>query len=107
MAATRMSYKEWWAEGERRFGKDIMLWRFVCPSCGNIAAIADYRAFKEKGATPNSPTSECIGRYTGATDAFDSAQHKPCNYAGYGLIRISPIVVIQEDGQEIESFAFA
>lgn len=101
------SVDEWIGEGKRRFG-DFYNFRFVCPICGNIAAVSEYEPFKDKGATPNSATCECIGRYVGAGPAFgDKISHKPCDYAGYGLFRLSPIRVKMEDGKEIHSFAFA
>lgn len=100
--------EEWRAEGERRFGKNMMDWRFVCPICGNVASCEEFRQFESRGATPNSATCECIGRYTGGVGAFDDRKvgQKPCNYAGYGLFRLSPVRVIQE-GKEIHTFAFA
>jgi hypothetical protein len=100
---TNYTHAEWQAEGERRFGPDLMKWRFVCPICGNIASIEDFRP--HKGATPNSATCECIGRYTLFGDR--KAGEKPCNYAGYGLFRLSPVRVILATGKEIHCFAFA
>jgi hypothetical protein len=96
---------QWRAEGERRFGRDMMKWRFVCPICGNIASCEDFRQYADKGATPNSATCECIGRYTGAKDSFDK-NVKPCKYAGYGLFRLSPIRIDRGD-VETHCFAFA
>jgi hypothetical protein len=96
---------QWRAEGERRFGPDMMKWRFVCPICENIASCEDFRPYADKGATPNSATCECIGRYTGAKDSFDN-KTKPCNYAGYGLFRLSPIRIDRAD-VETHCFAFA
>jgi|SRR5215471_1133446 len=107
MAQQKMTYDQWWQEGERRFGSNVFAWRFVCPSCGNIATLSDFEAFKAQGASPNSATNQCIGRYMGATDAFDPSKHKPCNYAGYGLFHLSPVIVVRENGTETESFAFA
>lgn len=103
----RLTLAEWMAEGERRFGKDMMDWQFVCPSCGNLAKPEEFRRFEAAGATPNSVTCECIGRYTGAKGAFDASKHKPCNYAGYGLFALSPVRVIQSDGHETHAFGFA
>lgn len=66
-----MELGEWLAEGERRFGADRLKWRFVCPSCGHIQAVEDFRPFKSKGATAETAYFNCIGRYSGAKrDAF-------------------------------------
>jgi hypothetical protein len=102
------THAEWLAEGERRFGPDFMNWRFVCPVCGNVATIIDFKPFADKGATPSSATSECIGRYTAGREAISGQNSKtrPCDYAGYGLFRLSPIRIIEADGKEIHSFAF-
>jgi hypothetical protein len=54
--------EEWIAEGERLFGSlrdNFMRWRFKCPSCGNIATIAE---FKDVGALcADEATVKCIG----------------------------------------------
>lgn len=99
----KLSRQAWLDKGTELFGADFNKWRFVCPGCGNIAAVEEFRPFKDKGADASSATSECIGRYSGGDWAKGT---KPCNYAGYGLFRLSPIYVINEDGHEIHSFAF-
>lgn len=110
-----MTYHEWLAEGKRLFGEDFFQWRFECPVCHNIAAVSDFEQHKEKCATPDSATKECIGRYqdrkyrpfSRSPLSKDEAKVKqPCDYAGYGLKRLSP-VVIERDGQQIHCFAFA
>lgn len=108
MNEIRYTEAEWKAEGERRFGPDMMNWRFECPICGNVASVADFRPYK--GATPNSATCECIGRYKAGKPAFGKIRKKgqgPCDYCGYGLFRLSPVRVVQDGGKEIHSFAFA
>ncbi len=105
-----MTKAEWMAKGKELFGEDYMEWRFVCPGCGHIQAIKDFKPYKEQGADPNSATCECIGRYSGGKSWMTGKPKKPngpCDYAGYGLLRISPITVVEEDGKEIHSFAFA
>jgi len=109
-----MTEAEWNAEGERLFGPDRFKWRFVCPQCGNVASVEDFRAFKEFGATTESATKECIGRYFPKTERGGwSSEHcnpdikKPCDYAGYGLIGLSP-VRIERGGEKLtKCFAFA
>ncbi len=81
----------------------------VCPGCGHIQAVEDFRQYKDQGAGPNSATCECIGRYSDGKSWTNDNPRKnggPCDYAGYGLLRISPVTVM--DGEKvIRSFAFA
>jgi hypothetical protein len=100
-----MSFEDWRAEGERRFGKDITKWKFVCPGCGHIASGQD---FKDAGAAPNAMYQECIGRYNKGKSwmRMKRGESGPCDYAGYGLIPISPMTVIR-DGKKYPVFAFA
>ncbi len=105
----RMTKEEWEAKGKELFGKDYMEWRFVCPGCGHIQAVKDFRQYKEQGANPNSATCECVGRYSGGKSWMRDNPRKtgePCDYAGYGLLRISPVTVVDND-KEIHTFAFA
>jgi len=99
----KISVAEWLRQGAELFGEDFMKWRFVCPACKNIATVEDFKAFKDKGATPNSATQNCIGRYSGGNWGKGT---KPCDYAAYGLFHLSPVIVVQENGNEIQAFAF-
>lgn len=108
-----MRYEDWLAEGRRRFGQDFGAWKFVCPICKHVAAVDDFKPYKDKGATPDSATSECIGRYIpGSMKAFEESKRTkgPCDYAGYGLFRLSPVHILTE-GQDPKKpthcFAFA
>jgi hypothetical protein len=112
---TTMTKAEWLAKGEELFGANTDAWKFACPVCGNVASVGDFREHKDKGAEPSSATNECIGRYLpreGVSRAIDwdnaneGKPDKPCDYAGYGLFRLSPIVVVDGD-TEVHSFAFA
>ena len=60
-----MTHEEWTAEAERRFGKNAHDWKFVCPSCGHVASVRDW---KEAGATEGEVAFSCVGRRTGAAD---------------------------------------
>jgi hypothetical protein len=103
---TRMTIDEWQAEATKRFGDEPGNWKFVCPICKNVAAVDDFKPFKDRGATPDSARCECIGRYTLPKGKAIADEGKPCDYAGYGLFRLSPVVVV--DGErESHSFAFA
>lgn len=101
-----MTREEWEAEGKRRFGPNFNKWKFVCPICSNVAAVEDYRPYKDQGADANSATCECIGRYQGAR-GFKAKGAGPCDYAAYGLFRIPGVVVEIGDGKKIIAFAFA
>jgi len=103
----KMTLEEWLAEGRRRFGPDSMNWKFVCPMCGHIQSVTDFKQYQDRGATPDSARHECIGRYMDeCKDAFSEDGKGPCNYAGYGLFKFSPIIVVA-DGNECLCFDFA
>ncbi|MEW6573152.1 MAG: VVA0879 family protein, partial [Bacillota bacterium] len=84
-----MTREEWYAEGRRRFGDDVMKWKFVCPACGHVASVQDY---KDAGAPEGAVAFSCIGRYLpNAKQAFDPEGPGPCNYTGGGLFRLNPV----------------
>lgn len=93
---------EWTAEGIRLFGEDQLRWRFKCPSCGHVAAAADWKA---AGAPPNAVAFSCLGRWAAGTplEAFAEGQG-PCNYAGGGLIGYNPVSI---EGRGSPVFEFA
>ena len=103
-----MTKQEWEAKGKALFGEERMQWRFVCPGCGHIQTAEDFRIYKDKGATPNSVTCECIGRYAGGKSWANESSKKPgpCDYAGYGLLNICPVAVV-DGGKTIYSFNFS
>jgi hypothetical protein len=102
------SVEAWQARARELFGDNFLDWRFVCPICGNVASV---REFKEAGCpTPNSSYQECVGRWlpkdrTKSAFKGDGKVKKPCDYAGYGLIRVSPVRVVTPDG-ELHAFSF-
>jgi hypothetical protein len=104
----RITKKEWVAKGTQLFGENVQQWQFVCPGCGHVQKITDFKPFKNQGATPGSVYSECIGRYTGGKSWANSKDLKggPCDYAAYGLLNICPVIVVDDDGKEIKAFAF-
>lgn len=95
-----MTHKEWVAEGRRRFGSDSMKWQFVCPACGHVQSVQDY---KDAGAPEGAVGFSCVGRYLNGTprDAFEAGAG-PCNYAGGGLFGLNPLNV---DGGHYFDFA--
>lgn len=97
-----MTLDEYKAEAIKRFGEDIMQWKFKCPICGNVASAQDY---KEAGAPGGAVGFSCIGRWKdGSRSAFSTETGQPCDYAGGGLIRMNPISI---DGEEIGLFELA
>jgi len=106
---TIISKEEWLAKGKELFGEDMLAWKFVCPGCGHVQTPEEFRQYKDQGATPSSATNECIGRYSrGKSWAFKNPRKTggPCDYAGYGLLNICPVKVIDAGDKEIYSFAF-
>jgi hypothetical protein len=96
---------DWQAEAVRRFGADPLKWRFVCPSCGHITAVEDW---KKAGAPADTVAFSCVGRFAGKPrEAFGETGGGPCNYAGGGLLRINPQPVVDEAGNVHHVFAFA
>ena len=105
-----MTKGEWLDKGRKLFGPDISKWRFVCPICKNVASVDDYRQYKSQGATPESATHNCIGRYTenprrAFGDNPKETPEKPCDYSGYGLFNFCPVEVI-EGAEKHHCFAF-
>lgn len=100
----RLTYEEWRAEAESKFGPDELNWKWECPSCGHVCSTQDY---KDAGARSGHVGFSCIGRFKGGRDAFGKKDGGPCNYAGGGLICINPVTVIDVAGNEHHVFAFA
>jgi TPP-dependent indolepyruvate ferredoxin oxidoreductase alpha subunit len=95
-----MNQDEWHAKGEQLFGPDIMRWRFVCPSCGHVASVQDW---KDAGASEGAVAFSCVGCYLPTcNEAFGGNGSGPCNYAGGGLYRLNPV-----DVEGRPTFAFA
>lgn len=104
-----MTHAEWLAEAKERFGDDPLDWKFVCPSCGHIASV---RNWKEAGAPEGAVAFSCVGRYAGDTkEVADKAfRHNggPCNYTSGGLLKLNPVLVVFGDKEEpFPAFAFA
>lgn len=94
---------EYMAEGAALFGADPMGWRFVCPSCGNIATPKDW---KDAGAPEGAVAYSCVGRWLPGTTATLGETGKGfCNYAGGGLFGLNPVKVTDGD-KEHQVFEF-
>lgn len=99
------THPEWTAEAVRRFGDDPMKWRFVCPSCGHVASVQDW---KDAGAPEGAVAFSCVGRWHGGDpEKTFMKQGGPCDYAGGGLIGINPVAVFRENGIFSRVFEFA
>ncbi len=91
------------AEARRRFGDDMEQWKFVCPACGHVASVADWRA---AGAPEGAIAFSCIGRYLpGDFDWFRKT--KPCNYTLGGLFKMATGIQVNLDGKPEDFFNFA
>jgi hypothetical protein len=99
-----ISAADWKKAAKERYGDNPLLWRFRCPSCGHVASVGDW---KSAGANEGAIAFSCVGGWTGGRDAFGKEGAGPCNYAGGGLFRISPILVTDEDEHEHLVFDFA
>lgn len=97
---------DWEAEGRRLFGEDIQCWKFVCPACGHIASVSDWKA---AGAPAGAVPFSCIGRWLPGEprDAFTGKGPGPCNYAGGGLFGLNPVRVEYKGSDPIDAFEFA
>lgn len=102
----RWTKAEWQARAVELFGDDPLAWRFVCPSCGYVAAVS---AWRDAGAPENTVAFSCVGRWIPGTsgEATFRKEGGPCTYAGGGLFRINPVCVVDPDGKEHQVFAFA
>lgn len=97
------SIEEWRAEAVRLFGDNPMEWRFVCPSCGHVASIQDW---KDAGATSGEAAYSCVGRRLEGSKQMGE-KPGPCNYAGGGLISLNPVIIKFKGGESSRVFAFA
>jgi hypothetical protein len=104
----RMTQAAWKAQAESLFGPDALTWRFVCPSCKHVTAVA---AWRDAGAPENAVAFSCVGRWMDDGETRDKrtfrAEGGPCTYAGGGLFRINPVTVVMPNGAEHDVFAFA
>jgi hypothetical protein len=104
----KLTRDEWLAEGRELFGDNFFDWRFVCPGCGHVQSIGDFREHKDRGATPDAAAKECIGRYEEKPASWSEGEAKkggPCDYAAYGLFFIGNTIVLDGD-REIRVFDF-
>lgn len=103
------------AEAKRRFGDDPLDFAFVCPSCGDVTAIREFREARHENhrdgsdcaGHPELAGQECIGRLLGALKGPQKAwKGRGCDWAAYGLIP-GPWSVEMPDGRTVSSFRLA
>jgi hypothetical protein len=99
-----LTLEEWEAKGQKLFGKDKMQWKFICPVCGNVQSVMDFKKYKDKGATPSDAYFNCIGRFNGSRNTIMDKK-SPCDYTTGGLFNLSPIC-IEKDGEKVWAFDF-
>lgn len=106
-----VEHVDWLMEGRKRFGDDMMSWKFVCPSCGYVISVRDWYDLE---APEGAIAFSCIGRFLRDGDEQSKAymrtfHHRggPCGYAGGGLIKLNPVVIVFPDGNRIGVFEFA
>lgn len=98
----QLTVDEWEAKGIKLFGEDKLKWEFVCPSCGYVASVSDW---KKAGASPGEVAFSCVGRNLEKPKNI-GGKPGPCNYAGGGLFRLNPVRVLFPDGGIGEYFSF-
>jgi hypothetical protein len=89
----KITRDEWLAEGEKRFGKDPLKWKFICPSCRTVQTPQDLVNCGVKKADLNKYLAfSCIGRF---------GSEKGCDWTLGGLLRIHELEIIipAEDGE--------
>jgi len=93
------SLDDWRKEAVRLFGSDPMKWRFICPSCGHIATVQEW---KDAGAPEGAVAFSCVGRWLVKKEEAFQKGKGPCNYSGGGLFRLNPVSV--KEGSYIHHF---
>ena len=95
MAQRILNYEDWREEGVRRFGLDVMDWRFVCPVCGHVASIQEWT---DVGIRSGAAT-KCIGLWIGAQrEAVGGEGPGPCNYTGDDMPARDTVLVTMPNG---------
>ena len=100
---SKYTHEAWLAEAVRRFGPDKMAWTFVCPSCGCVWSVQDW---KNAGAKESAVASSCVGRSLEASRDIGNDDGQPCNYANFGLFCLDPVSVVLPSGKERTAFGF-
>lgn len=102
-----LTLEQWRQEAEAKFGSDEHKWAFVCPSCGHVQKVEDFKPFKDAGANEETAFRNCIGRYDGHMHVWIGTRPGPCNYTSGGLFNLNPVTVTTPEGKNIRVFEFA
>jgi hypothetical protein len=106
MTKEKLTYEEWKQEGIKRYGEDKRNWKFKCPNCGHVQTFND---FLKEGCSEDDAQGmigfSCIGRIMKECKGELFNKKSPCNYAGGGLFRLNPIMIVR-DCLEMEYFDF-
>jgi len=107
LKAEPITLATWLAQGEALFGTEPLDWKFVCPCCGNVQTMREFKVLKVEDV--QQAYSSCIGRFDGVHGSVNmGTKPGPCNYAGFGLFGLNPVAVIHpETGKQVDVFAFA
>ena len=105
MSKRTVTLEEFKKEAVARFGLDKMDWKFVCPGCGHIASVRDY---KDADAPEGAVGYSCLGRYLEEFRPWLGGEGPgPCDYTQGGLFGIAPVEIIADDGKKHCRFELA
>ncbi|MET7363180.1 VVA0879 family protein [Streptomyces sp. NPDC005562] len=117
MSTTTIEYRkltrqELLGEMRRRFGDDSDRWAFVCPSCSDVATIADWREALTENETVGADGEritdpgiligqQCLGRTLGALRGpQEDWKGRGCDWAAFGLIPGPWEIEVDSEGDE-------
>lgn len=92
---------DWLKELRSRFGEDDEDWKFVCPSCGHVQSVADFKAI---GVDGTKAYYECISRYK---NIDGKTNKKACKYTLCGLFVLDHDTVISNEFLPVNVFKMA
>ena len=100
----KLTQAELMVEAQARFGDDPLDFAFICPHCGDVAAIREFPEGKRDRAG-----QECIGRSLGALERRPpnvKYKGRGCDWTAYGFFP-GPWEVVMPDGHSANGFALA
>ncbi len=87
-----MTRDEWFAKGEKLYGKDIELWEFRCPWCRRVQSTKSIREQNEKGIV-----TQRMGRLFRKGDTFApeaNCYSQECDFASNGLFTSDVLIIL-------------
>jgi len=91
----RITKQQYFDELIEKHGSFKDNWACVCPKCGNVQTIAE---FKDHDIDPNNVNYACIGRYV---------EGRGCDFVIDSLVKNHPLEVIMDDQTIALSFEIA